>query len=146
GTLDGAEHVVADGSREEVFADGWEAVEQDEQGGFRWALSRRAHVLTPMALVSDIRVSVRARRPPGAGIGDAIGLVVNGRPYPPVAMVDGWGTYAWNVARDAWREGVNDVAVESARLTQPPDQTSDARLLGVAVRELVFRVVDPLAR
>jgi len=146
GTLDGAERVVADGSREEIFADGWEAVEQDEHGGFRWARSRRAHVLPPMALVSDIRVSVRARRPPGAGPCDAIGLIVNGRPYPPLAMVDGWGTYAWHVGQDAWRDGVNDVAIESPRLAQPPGQTSDARLLGVAVRELVFRIADPAIR
>ena len=67
GTLDGFERVMADGSREEIFGDGWHAVEGDEGGGFRWAASPRAHVLVPMAHLGRIRVGVRARQPPGAG-------------------------------------------------------------------------------
>jgi hypothetical protein len=146
GTLDGAERVMADGSRDEIFADGWDAVEQDERGGFRWSLASRAHVLAPLATVSDIRIGVRARRPPGAVESDAIGLVVNGRAFPPIPMAEGWGTYEWRVARDAWREGLNDVAVESPRLAQPPGQTADTRRLGVAVRELVFRRAEASGR
>jgi hypothetical protein len=146
GALDDAERVMADGSREEIFGDGWEGVEQDEQGGFRWASAARAHILAPMAIAGDIRVSVRARRPPGAGAADAIGLVVNGRVYQPLSMADGWGTYGWTVGRGVWRAGVNDVAVESPRLTRPPGQSTDTRQLGVAVRELTFRLVDPAGR
>jgi hypothetical protein len=121
-------------------------VEQDEHGGFRWALARRAHVLAPMALIADIRVGVRARRPPGREQGDAIGLTVNGRSLPTIAMADGWGTYEWTIPRDAWRPGLNDIAVESPRLTQPPGQSADTRRLGVAVRELIFRIADRTGR
>jgi hypothetical protein len=61
-------------------------------------------------------------------------------------MADGWGTYEWTIPRDAWRPGLNDIAVESPRLTQPPGQSADTRRLGVAVRELIFRIADRTGR
>ena len=141
GTLDGFERVMADGSREEIFGDGWHGVEEDERGGFRWTASPRAHVLVPMAHLGRIQVGVRARQPPGAG-DNRIGLTINGRRFDPLPMADGWGTYQWTVDADVWRDGVNDLALESPRVVRPPGQPSDTRLLGVAVREIVFQVVE----
>jgi len=141
GTLDGLERVMADESREELFADGWYPIEQDEAGGFRWTSAIDAHVLAPMvAVAGPVKVSLRARFGPNVDASDAISIVANGRMLPVQTAVSGWGTYSWLVDGGAWREGLNDIAVHVARLTRASASGPDQRALGVAVRELDFQL------
>jgi hypothetical protein len=142
GALDGLERVIADEFRNELFGDGWHQVEQDGAGGFRWTAAADAHVLVPLAEPASIQLSVRALVRPAADTSATIALSVNGRSLPAQAAARGWGTYQWVVGRDTWRAGVNDIVVHSSRLTRASDG-ADQRLLGIAVREIDFKVVPP---
>jgi hypothetical protein len=96
----------------------------------------------PLAQPASIQLSVRALVDPSADPGATIALSVNGRSLPPQAAARGWGTYQWVVGHDTWRAGVNDVVVHSSRLARAPGG-ADRRLLGIAVREIDFKIVRP---
>ncbi|HEY7288466.1 MAG TPA: DUF2723 domain-containing protein [Vicinamibacterales bacterium] len=133
GAIDGFERLLADGSRDELFAGGWHSEEQDSEGAFRWMAASDAHVLMPIGTPETVRIRVRARPASDEPNHATVAISVNGRRFEPHAMAPGWGTYDWTVNKDAWKTGTNDVTLHASSMTTIDTAT---RTVGYAVREI----------
>jgi hypothetical protein len=114
---------------------GWHAPERSGTTSFRWA-TRTAALIVPLDHAANLRVDVRAQafNYPGAPP-QTVSLVVNGVAQPAVAVSPEWGMASFLVNREAWRSGVNRVALLFAQEARPADVGlgNDARSLSAAV-------------
>jgi hypothetical protein len=70
----------------------------------------------------------------------AIAISVNGRRFAPQRLVEGWGTYDWEIDAAAWREGLNDLVVHSPAPARAASAPPGARAPGLGVREIDFAI------
>lgn len=118
-----------------LLGEGWHAVEREGGTTYRWAASP-AEITIPLDHAADLTVQIRlhAFAWPGSP-GQVLTLVVNGRRYGPMGVGDAWETLQADVPEEAWRSGVNRVALEfgTARSPQSLGLGGDARVLAAAV-------------
>jgi len=121
---------------DEVWTEsGWHAPERSGTTSFRWA-SRTAALIVPLDHAANLRVDVRAQafNYPGAPP-QTVSLIVNGIAQPAVAVRPDWGLASFLVNREAWRSGVNRVALVFEQEARPADVGvgNDTRPLSAAV-------------
>ena len=134
------------GERDSAFVgDGWHAAERDTaEGGrntFRWA-TRSATLLAPLDHADDllVEVVVRPYQPPGHPP-QQLTLVVNGVAQAPVTLAAGWHPATFQVARSAWRSGINHLELRFAYDARPSDAgIPDGRSLASSVDAVTVRV------
>jgi hypothetical protein len=126
------------------LGEGWYDPEKDGTSTFRWAAAR-ATLAIALDRAAPLRVTVRARpfSYPGAAP-QALTLEVGGRPFGPVAVAEGWNVATFDVPAEAWRAGVNDLALAFTRAARPSDvsASADGRSLAAAVDWLRVAVPD----
>jgi hypothetical protein len=91
-----------------LLGEGWGAP-ATQDGVEARPLHGRARILAPLDVPEDIDVAVRAR----AGAAATLRLSVNGRAAGAYAVGPGWETLHLSVGRDAWRNDLNDVVLET---------------------------------
>jgi mannosyltransferase len=115
-------------SEEQFSGEGWALPE----GGFRWAVGRRASIEVPRWGARD-RV-VRMRAMPFAQP-QSMRVSVNGAFAGELALVPAWSEYALQVPARFWRNGWNTVTFDFARALAPADvdpRATDHRQLAVS--------------
>jgi hypothetical protein len=128
-----------------LITDGWHQPEHEGPITFRWTTAH-ASLLVPLDHAAELQVQVRlhALGYPGAPE-QTMTVTINGRGYGPVAVSPGWHTAEFLVPREAWRRGVNRVALNFGWERRPVDVGlgGDARPLAAAVDFIFVRVPDP---
>jgi len=128
--------------------EGWYDPEAQGDITFRWAQGR-AVIALPLDHAAALRVVVRAMpfswpaSPP-----QSLSLEVNGTVRARVPLADGWQDAPMEVAEDAWRSGVNEVALVFGRSARPADVgvSQDRRALAAAVDWIRVAVADEAGR
>lgn len=114
---------------------GWHDPEREGATTFRWA-ETGAVVLIPLDHAAALTVQVRlhAFAYPGA-TPQSVSVTVNTRAYPAVSVPGGWDVIELQTDSDAWRAGVNRVALDFAWSKRPADVGlgGDGRQLAGAV-------------
>jgi hypothetical protein len=131
-------------SGENSFGAGWHGPEISNEGiNFRWTSAREAEVLIPLTRLGIVTVRVRAApfNYPGSSA-TGIALKVNGQTLQERRMQPGSAIYEWTVPAEVWHQGFNRLAVSASNLASPATvgQSSDTRMLGVAVSDLSLRL------
>jgi len=121
------------------FAAGWYLMEERPDGlRYRWAGDRAVTVL-PLLAPRDATVSVVAEpiNYPGRTT-SAMQLVVNGHRLETRSMAVGQNVLSWNVPRETWRAGLNNVtlSVDGARRPADVGLSGDQRMLGAAITKI----------
>jgi hypothetical protein len=122
---------------------GWYGRELDPQGSFRWATGS-ALVDVPLDRAADLEVGVGVRpyHPPGRP-GQQLTLVVNGSPFGPVSLADGWQTATVTIPHTAWRAGINRLELRFAYDAKPADSgAADGRTLAASVDTVTVRAAS----
>ena len=118
-----------------LLGDGWHGIEREGAATYRWAASP-AVMLIPLDHRAALTVQVRlhAFKYPGWA-GQALTVVVNDRRYGPVPVAEDWQTVEFATGEEAWRGGVNHVALEFATTRTPAEVGlgGDLRPLAAAV-------------
>ena len=144
------ERVPLGPSGENSFGAGWHGPEISNEGvDFRWTSAREAEVLIPLTKLGTVTVRVRAApfSYPGSSA-TTIALKVNAETLAERRMQPGSGIYEWTVPPEVWHQGFNRLAVIASNLTSPASvgQSSDTRMLGVAVSALSLRLTPDEAQ
>jgi hypothetical protein len=125
------------------IGDGWHGQERSGTTSFRWAM-RHATLIVPLDHGATIRVDVRAQafNYPGAPP-QAISLIVNGITQSAVPLTPDWMMASFVVNGDAWRAGVNRIALVFEQEARPADvgPGGDTRPLSGAVDYVHFEEV-----
>ena len=124
------------GDDEWLLREGWHQPEKEGSTTFRWA-SNRAVVLVPLDRAAPLRVQVRlhAFAVPDRTL-QTITLYVNGSPAgQTLPVTPEWGVAETVVSVEAWRAGVNRVALQFRWERRPSDvgMGGDTRPLSAAV-------------
>ena len=116
------------------FVSGWHPIEADPDF-FRWTAAPDATVRVAIAPVSDIRIAVTATPASRPAQRPSIALSVNNCRLDTRPMQAGQGDYEWVAGKDCWREGFNQLAINTSPLISPAAlfATHDDRLLGARI-------------
>jgi hypothetical protein len=124
------------------FGTGWYGVERFGVEPFRWT-GADGVILIPSSRRVAVRVAVRVR---AAAEPDADGprlvLHVNNIPLEAHRIRPGLDAYSWDVRRQQWVLGVNELRFHVTRTVRPSDRGGDdRRVLGLAVHGVMLTPV-----
>ena len=126
------------------LGDGWFAPERADATGYRWS-GRRSTLRLALDHPARLRVQLRGRAFswPG-GPAQSLVLSVNGREQPAVVLSPDWQVVEMVVAAEAWRGGVNRLALTFAHAWRPADigVSGDRRELAAAIDYLRVQVAE----
>ncbi len=92
------------------FAEGWGAL---GSGAPVWVTRREAKMFVRLDTPGATTLSFGAFAPI---VNQRVAVNVNGHDVGAVAMQQGWGEYSFQVTRDKWRAGINEIVLQSDRL------------------------------
>ena len=140
----GREARIDVGSDDDVYLEaGWHGAERAGNLTFRWT-SREAYLIAPLDHAEPLRVTmtIQAFTYPNAPAQSVI-LIVNGQPFLPQIVGSDWHQLEWTVPQDAWRSGINRLALRFAREARPADVGlgADGRHLAAAIDTISFALL-----
>jgi hypothetical protein len=115
---------------------GWAGPEADGIRRLRWTSEPVAALLVPLVRAGRIRLVLEGRAP-DATPPPTFRIRVNGHAGDWRPLSSDPRDYEWTFPPEAWRSGLNHVAIEVSRIEQ-----TDRRRLGVAVSGLRFELLD----
>ena len=125
---------------EVAFGAGWRGSDPAPEGPTRWMADRRATVLASIEsrAPSRMQAEVQPREP-----GTSLGVSINGHALEPRPLGAGWQTVSWPVPADVWREGPNEIVLESSAAPTPVAGDADRRPRTVGFRRWVVERCEP---
>lgn len=118
-----------------LLGEGWYTVEREGETKYRWAATP-AEVLLPLdhAAALALQIRLHAFAYPGWSR-QTLTVVINGRPQPPMDVPREWATVEMATPAEAWRAGVNRIALQFADVRTPAEAGlgGDARPLAAAI-------------